>query len=327
MFKAIQLVEDNEQLLARLVDLPETALAERGDIVIKVAYSSLNYKDALALVRGRPVVREFPMIPGIDLSGVIERSSHEVLVPGERVIVTGHGLGESVWGGYAQKAAVQADWVIPLPQSFSSRRAMQLGTAGFTAGLALRKLAHFGVTPEDGDILVTGATGGLGSLALMMLKQRGFRVVVSTGKVFEVEYLKRLGADEIIDRRTLDHPINFLQSERFAAVIDTLGSHTLANACAQTKAGGLVIACGMAQGMEFPGSVAPFILRGITLMGVNSVSVARHERVSTWAMLANDFDWALLDSITEEIRLMNVFDYAPALLAGQLKGRYIVNVN
>ena len=325
MFKAVLLEKPESGFTARIVDMEEDQLPGAA-VTVSVQYSTLNYKDALALTNRRPVVRNWPMIPGIDLVGTVLDSEHPAISDGERVIVNGFGIGEEYWGGLAQMARVAPEWLIPLPANMSGQQAMAVGTAGFTAALGLLALEKNEVEPDDGPILVTGATGGVGSIAILLLAARGYKVVAATGKVFETEYLKMLGASEIIDRRTLDQPGKPLQRETYAGVIDCVGSHTLANACAQTQRFGTVAACGLAQGMDFPTTVAPFILRGVNLVGINSVYATRRQRIDAWAMISHELDLHKLDRITTEIRLNQVFDVAPQILEGKHKGRIVVNM-
>ncbi|MNF72690.1 Acrylyl-CoA reductase AcuI [compost metagenome] len=267
------------------------------------------------------------MVPGIDLAGVVEVSGHPDYKVGDQVLLNGWGVGEGHWGGLAQKARLNGDWLIALPKAFTAAQAMAIGTAGYTAMLCILALEHNGVTPGQGDILVTGANGGVGSFAIALLSRLGYRVVASTGRTSEHDYLKQLGASEIIDRATLSAPGKPLAKERWAAVIDSVGSHTLANACASTQANGTVAACGLAQGMDFPASVAPFILRGVTLAGINSVTQPKAKRVEAWNRLARDLDFNLLPLISHEIGLSEAIEAAPRLLAGQLRGRVVVDVN
>jgi acrylyl-CoA reductase (NADPH) len=267
------------------------------------------------------------MVPGIDLAGTVEVSSHPDYKVGDPVLLNGWGVGESHWGGLAQKARLNGDWLIPLPKAFPAAQAMAIGTAGYTAMLCIMALERNGVTPQQGEVLVTGANGGVGSFAIALLSKLGYRVVASTGRVSEHEYLKQLGAGEIIDRATLSEPGKPLAKERWAGVIDSVGSHTLANACASTRAEGTVAACGLAQGMDFPASVAPFILRGVTLAGINSVTQPKARRIEAWDRLAKDLDFALLPLISHEIGLGEALEAAPKLLAGQLRGRVVVDVN
>jgi acrylyl-CoA reductase (NADPH) len=326
MFKGILIDKDDSGYRATLQEISDDQLPE-GDVTVRVAYSTLNFKDGLAITGSSPVVRKFPMVPGIDLAGTVEVSGHPDYKVGDSVLLNGWGVGEGHWGGLAQKARLNGDWLIPLPTAFSAAQAMAVGTAGYTAMLCILALEHNGVTPEQGEILVTGANGGVGSFAIALLSKLGYRVVASTGRTSEHDYLKRLGATEIIDRTTLSEPGKPLAKERWAAVVDSVGSHTLANACASTKANGTVAACGLAQGMDFPASVAPFILRGVTLAGINSVTQPKAKRIEAWNRLAADLDFDLLSLISHEIALSEAIDAAPRLLAGQLRGRVVVDVN
>lgn len=326
MFNGILIDKDDSGYRVTLQEINDDQLPE-GDVTVRVAYSTLNFKDGLAITGSSPVVRKFPMVPGIDLAGTVEVSEHPDYKVGDQVVLNGWGVGEGHWGGLAQKARLNGDWLIPLPKEFTSAQAMAIGTAGYTAMLCILALEHNGVTPEQGEVLVTGANGGVGSFAIALLSKLGYRVVASTGRTSEHEYLKRLGASEIIDRAMLSEPGKPLAKERWAAVIDSVGSHTLANACASTKANGTVAACGLAQGMDFPASVAPFILRGVTLAGINSVTQPKARRVLAWNRLAKDLDFALLSLISHEIGLSEAIDAAPRLLAGQLRGRVVVDVN
>jgi acrylyl-CoA reductase (NADPH) len=326
MVNAIVINKDDSGYRASVQPLNDDQLPE-GDVTVRVAYSTLNFKDGLAITGSSPVVRKFPMVPGIDLAGTVETSAHPDYKVGDQVVLNGWGVGESHWGGLAQKARLNGDWLIPLPEAFTAAQAMAVGTAGYTAMLCVLALERNGVTPQHGEILVTGANGGVGSFAIALLSKLGYRVVASTGRVAEHEYLKQLGASEIIDRATLAEPGKPLAKERWAGVIDSVGSHTLANACASTRGEGTVAACGLAQGMDFPASVAPFILRGVTLAGINSVTQPKARRLEAWDRLAKDLDFSLLDLISHEIALSEAIDAAPKLLAGQLRGRVVVDVN
>lgn len=323
--KAIYLTKDPE-FLARVADVDEKQLPP-GDITMRVEYSTINYKDGLAITNASPVVRTFPMVAGIDGAGVIEHSSHPAWKPGDQVILNGWGVGETHWGCLAQKARLQGDWLVRLPESLTSRQAMAIGTAGYTAMLCALALERLGVTRDQGDILVTGAAGGVGSVAIAILTGWGYRVVASTGRLAEADYLKSLGAAEVIDRGPLSLPGKPLQKERWAGVVDSVGSHTLANACAQTQSNGVVTACGLAQGMDFPASVAPFILRGVTLAGINSVTAAAPVRTEAWRKLAHDLDLKKLEAMTREIALAESLAVAPEILAGRVRGRLVVDVN
>jgi acrylyl-CoA reductase (NADPH) len=326
MFKGILIDKDDSGYRATLQEIQDDQLPE-GDVTVRVAYSTLNFKDGLAITGSSPVVRKFPMVPGIDLAGVVEVSGHPDYKVGDQVLLNGWGVGEGHWGGLAQKARLNGAWLIALPKAFTAAQAMAIGTAGYTAMLCILALEHNGVKPGQGDILVTGANGGVGSFAIALLSRLGYRVVASTGRTSEHDYLKQLGASEIIDRATLSAPGKPLAKERWAAVIDSVGSHTLANACASTQANGTVAACGLAQGMDFPASVAPFILRGVTLAGINSVTQPKAKRVEAWNRLARDLDFNLLPLISHEIGLSEAIEAAPRLLAGQLRGRVVVDVN
>ena len=326
MFKGILIDKDDSGYRANLQEISDEQLPD-GDVTVRVAYSTLNFKDGLAITGNSPVVRKFPMVPGIDLAGTVEVSSHPDYKVGDAVLLNGWGVGESHCGGLAQKARLNGDWLIPLPKAFTAAQAMAIGTAGYTAMLCVMALERNGVTPQQGEVLVTGANGGVGSFAIALLSKLGYRVVASTGRVSEHEYLKQLGASEIIDRATLSEPGKPLAKERWAGVIDSVGSHTLANACASTRAEGTVAACGLAQGMDFPASVAPFILRGVTLAGINSVTQPNARRIEAWDRLTKDLDFALLPLISHEIGLGEALEAAPKLLAGQLRGRVVVDVN
>jgi acrylyl-CoA reductase (NADPH) len=326
MFDAILIEKDEAGYRARTTQLEEAQLPE-GNVTVRVAYSTLNYKDGLAITGKSPVVRQFPMVPGIDLAGTVESSSHPDYKAGDAVLLNGWGVGETHWGGLAQKARVNGDWLIPLPSAFSARQAMAIGTAGYTAMLCLLALERHGLRPGQGDVLVTGANGGVGSFAIALLARLGYRVVAATGRPQEADYLKGLGAAEIIDRHELSEPGRPLGKERWVAAIDSVGSHTLANVCAGLRADGAVAACGLAQGMDLPASVAPFILRGVSLLGINSVTRPRAERIQAWDRLARDLDIAQLETIIREIGLGDAIATAHDLLAGQVRGRVVVNLD
>ena len=326
MFKAIVINKDDKGYRAELGQLEESALPA-GDVRVRVQYSTLNYKDGLAITGKGPVVRNFPMVPGIDFAGeVLESTSPEFKV-GDAVLLNGWGVGEGHWGGLAQQARVKADWLIPLPKVFTAKQALAIGTAGYTAMLCVMALQKHGVKPADGEVLVTGAAGGVGSFAIALLSKLGFTVVASSGRPQEADYLRSLGAAEVIDRSSLSEPGKPLARERWAAVVDSVGSHTLANACAATKSEGAVAACGLAQGMDFPGSVAPFILRGVTLYGINSVTVPKAKRIAAYEQLSALVDLKTLDAISHEISLGEAIQYADALMKGNVRGRVIVDVN
>ena len=323
--KAIYLTKDPD-FAARVADVAESDLPE-GDVTIRVEYSTVNYKDALALANASPVVRKWPMVAGIDGAGVVEESRHPLWKAGDAVVLNGWGVGETHWGCLAQKARLKGDWLVRRPASLSARDTMAIGTAGYTAMLCAMALEREGLGKERGEILVTGATGGVGSFAVAILAGRGYRVVASTGKTAEADYLQSLGAAEVIDRNTLSQPGKPMQKERWAGVVDSVGSHTLANACAQTSSEGVVAACGLAQGMDFPVTVAPFILRGVTLVGVNSVTAPRERREAAWKMLAAEVKPATLQAVTETIGLADAIARAPDVLAGRIRGRLVVDVN
>jgi acrylyl-CoA reductase (NADPH) len=326
-FNAVLLSRDDAGFNARVAALDESSLPDDGDVVISVEYSTLNYKDALAICDRSPIVRKWPMVAGIDGAGVVMSSHHPSWKPGDKVILNGYGVGESHWGCLAQKAKLKGDWLVRLPETFTFKQAMAIGTAGYTAMLCCMALERHGVAKGQGEILVTGASGGVGSIAIAILSSWGYDVVASTGKLDETDYLKALGAREVIDRHTLSAPGKPLQKERWAGVIDSVGSHTLVNACAQTKYRGVVAACGLAQGMDLPGTVAPFILRGVVLAGVDSVYQPMAVRVEAWEKLSRDLDRAKLDALTSEIGLSEAIARAPGILAGQVRGRIAVNVN
>jgi acrylyl-CoA reductase (NADPH) len=326
MFKAILLTRTDAGTVAALTELDEARLPA-GEVTVRVDYSTLNYKDALAITGRSPIVRAWPMVPGIDLAGTVESSTHAGWRPGEKVVLNGWGVGESHWGGLAQRARVKGDWLVALPPAFTTRNAASIGTAGYTAMLCVLALEHHGLRPGDGQILVTGAAGGVGSVAISLLSKLGYAVVASTGRAAEADYLRSLGAASVVDRAELSGPGKPLGKERWAGVVDAVGSHTLANACATTRADGAVAACGLAQGMDFPATVAPFILRGVTLYGVNSVTVPRAKRELAWQRLARDLDTAKLDAMTREIALGDAIASATELLAGKVRGRLVVDVN
>jgi len=326
MFKAILLEKDNGATRAQVASLEEDRLPQ-GEIAIDVAYSTLNYKDGLAITGKGPVVREWPMVPGIDLCGTVTASTRDGVKAGDRVIVNGWGLGEVRWGGLAQKARVGGDMVVPLPAAFTPQQAMGIGTAGYTAMLCVLALERHGVTPDKGEVLVTGANGGVGSFAVALLARRGYRVVASTGRPDQAEALRALGAADVIDRATLSEAGKPLQKERWAGAVDSVGSHTLANICASLRYGGTVAACGLAQGMDLPASVAPFILRGVTLAGIDSVYAPQALRKQAWDCLAKEVDASVIGQIAAEIPLSEAIPMAATLLAGKVRGRVVVDVN
>ncbi|MEX3953256.1 MDR family oxidoreductase [Paraburkholderia sp. EG287B] len=326
MFKAILVDKESGSYEARITELDDARLPE-GDVLVDVGYSTLNYKDGLAITGKGPVVRSFPMVPGIDFAGTVAQSANPAYAAGDAVVLNGWGVGEQHWGGLAQKARVKGDWLIPLPAGFTPRQTMAVGTAGYTAMLCILALERHGITPAHGDVLVTGASGGVGSFAIALLTRRGYRVVASTGRLQEAGYLKQLGAVEVIDRASLSEPGRPLQKERWAAAIDSVGGHTLANVCASLRADGAVAACGLAQGMDLPATVAPFILRGVSLLGINSVTRPFAHRQQAWHALGETLDLKQLDTITREIGLAEAIAAASDLLAGHVRGRLVVDVN
>jgi acrylyl-CoA reductase (NADPH) len=325
MFKALYLTRGDEGFRAGLTDLDESALPP-GDVDVRVEYSTLNYKDALAVTNRGAIVRKWPIVPGTDLAGVVEASRDARWQPGDRAVVTGWGLGEQHWGGLAQRARLSGDWLLKLPEAYTTQQAMAIATAGFTAALCVMALRRHGLKPGDGEVLVTGAAGGVGSIAVALLAGLGYQVVASTGRPQESAYLGSLGASRLIDRHELSQPGKPLQAERWAGVVDTVGSHTLVNACAQTRWFGAAAACGLAQGADFPGTVLPFILRGVSLLGINSVMTPNAERREAWDLLAQHIGPQTLASMSVEIGLSEVIDNAPRLLDGQVRGRMVVDV-
>ena len=319
------LLTKGETFNAAVTEIDEGQLPE-GDVTVKVAYSTLNYKDGLTITNKSPVVRKWPMVPGIDCAGTVEASSHADFKPGDQVVLNGWGVGETHWGGLAQRARLKGDWLIPLPSKFTARQAMALGTAGYTAMLCVMRMEQLGVRKEQGEVLVTGATGGVGSVAVALLSRLGYQVVASTGKTSEEAYLRQLGAASIIDRAELAKPGKAMQKERWAAVVDAVGSHTLANALAQTRYGGTVAACGLAQGHDLAATVMPFILRGVTLAGIDSVMAPLALREQAWSRLARDLDPALLETMIEEVPLEGAIEAAQRLMAGQVRGRIVVKI-
>jgi acrylyl-CoA reductase (NADPH) len=323
-FKALRLHKTDTAPEVRFEDLTDDDLMA-GDVTVAVEASTINYKDGLAITGRAPIVRAWPLIPGIDFAGTVAASDNPKFKAGDRVILNGYGVGEGHHGGYAQRARVKGDWLVKLPEGLTTRQAMAVGTAGYTAMLCVLALEKQGVTPANGDVLVTGAAGGVGSVAIALLSKLGWRVIASSGRVeTEGDYLKGLGAAELIDRKELSEPGRPLGKERWAAAVDSVGSHTLVNALAQTKYGGAVAACGLAQGLDLPGSVAPFILRGVTLAGVDSVMAPMALREQAWARLAKDLDLAKLDAMTSEAGLADLPKLAEAILAGQVRGRMVV---
>lgn len=326
MFKALWINKDDSGYTTIVKDLEDIDLPE-GDVMVEVEFSGMNYKDALAITGKAPVVRKFPMVPGIDLVGKVQSSAHSELAVGDKVVLNGWGVGETHWGGLSQRASLKGDWLVPLPPELTARQAAAIGTAGYTAMLCVMALQDHGVEPGSGEVLVTGAAGGVGSVAVALLSGLGYDVVAMTGRPSEEGYLKSLGAKEIMNRAAYAQAGKPLAKERWAGVVDVVGGHTLANACAATRYGGAVAACGLAGGMDFPSTVAPFILRGVTLAGVDSVMCPRDRRLKAWARLGKELDLTKLESMTTEVILNDCIGLADQLLAGQVRGRLVVNVN
>ena len=324
-FKAIRIDKAEKGQTVALVDFDEKDLMD-GDVTVKVEWSTINYKDGLALTGKAPVVRRFPMIPGIDLAGTVEASSSPAWKPGDQVILDGFGLGETHLGAYAEKARVKGEWLVPLPPGMSGREAMAIGTAGYTAMLCVMALEHHGLTADRGPVVVTGAAGGVGSVATAVLAKLGYRVIASTGRPQEAAYLRDLGAAEVIERSELTGQPRALGKERWAAGIDTVGSTTLANVLSMTAYGGAVAACGLAGGMDLPTSVAPFILRGVSLLGIDSVMCPLKRRREAWNRLASDLDRGKLAAMTSEVGLGQAPDFGSAILEGRVRGRIVVKI-
>jgi acrylyl-CoA reductase (NADPH) len=324
--QAILINKDDSGYRAQMSQIEEQQLPE-GDVLIQVDYSTLNYKDSLAITGASPVVRNFPMVPGIDFAGTVEHSDHADFKAGDQVVLNGFGVGEGHWGGLAQKARVKGDWLVPLPSAFTPKQAMTIGTAGYTAMLCVMALEQQGVNPDQGEILVTGAVGGVGSVAISLLAKLGYTVVASSGRPEEKDYLLSLGATQVMDRNELSEKGRPLAKERWAGAIDVAGSHTLANICASMKYGGTVAACGLAQGYDLPATVMPFILRGITLAGIDSVYRPKADRIAAWNRLAQDLDLTHLDAIMTEITLGQALETAQEQMQGLTRGRFVVNVN
>lgn len=325
-FNALLASQQNGVISTKPVVLDESDLMP-GDVVVNIDYSTVNYKDALALSGHIPIIETFPLIPGIDFAGTVEYSSHADFIPGDLVVLNGWALSQTHHGGFAQRARVKGDWLIKLPSPLSTRDAMAIGTAGYTAMLSVLALEHGGLTPADGDIIVTGANGGVGSIAISLLSGLGYRVIASTGRLEEEAYLRGLGAAEVIDRNSLSEPGVPVAQERWAGAVDSVGSHTLVNVLAQTKYRGVVTACGLAQGPDLPGSVLPFILRNVTLAGIDSVNAPREFRLEAWARLARDIDLKKLAQATQVVGLADVPAIAGQILKGKIRGRTVVDVN
>jgi acrylyl-CoA reductase (NADPH) len=324
-FRAVRIDKTDAGQSVALVDFDEKDLMD-GDVTVRVEWSTVNYKDGLAVTGKAPVVRRFPMVPGIDFVGMVESSTHPDWKPGDRVILNGWGVGETHLGAYAEKARVKGEWLVPVPPGMTGREAMTIGTAGYTAMLCVMALERHGITPDRGPIVVTGAAGGVGSVAVALLARLGFKVIASTGRTAEADYLKGLGASEIIDRAELSQPGKPLGKERWAGGIDAVGSQTLANVLAQTRYGGAVAACGLAGGMDLPTTVAPFILRGVSLLGIDSVMCPLAVRREAWKRLASDLDRGKLAAMSNEIGLAGVLVAAPAILEGKVRGRIVVKI-
>ena len=324
--QAILINKDDSGYSAQMSQIEEQRLPE-GDVLIQVDYSTLNYKDSLAITGASPVVRNFPMVPGIDFAGTVEHSDHADFKAGDQVVLNGFGVGEGHWGGLAQKARVKGDWLVPLPTAFTPKQAMTIGTAGYTAMLCVMALEQQGVNPDQGEILVTGAAGGVGSVAISLLAKLGYNVVASSGRPEEKDYLLSLGATQVMDRNELIEKGRPLAKERWSGAIDVAGSHTLANICASMKYGGTVAACGLAQGYDLPATVMPFILRGVTLAGIDSVYRPKADRIAAWNRLAQDLDLTHLDAIMTEITLGQALETAQEQMQGLTRGRFVVNVN
>jgi acrylyl-CoA reductase (NADPH) len=324
-FKAVVVDKVDAGQTVRLTDFDDKDLMD-GDVTVAVEYSTINYKDGLAITGKSPVVRRFPMIAGVDFAGTVEQSSHPAWKPGDQVVLNGWGLGETHLGAYAHKARVKGDWLVRLPASMSARAAMAIGTAGYTAMLSVLALERGGITPGRGSIIVTGAAGGVGSVAIALLSKLGYHVVASTGRSSEADYLKRLGAADIIERKELAGTPRALGKERWAGAIDAVGSTTLANVLSMTRYGGVVTACGLAGGMDLPTSVAPFILRGVSLVGIDSVMCPLALRQEAWRRLETDLDRGKIESMISEIGLADVIEAAPRILAGEVRGRIVVKI-
>ena len=326
MFRALLIEKNDDQQTVSLQNLNEDQLPE-GDVTVNVAYSTLNFKDGLAITGRSPVVRKFPMVPGIDFAGTVASSDHPEFKAGDAVVLNGWGVGETHWGGLSQRARVKGDWLVPLPAAFTPRQAMAIGTAGYTAMLCVMALERHGITPDRGQVVVTGAAGGVGSVAVALLSKLGYDVAAVTGRMSEAEFLKSLGANEIIDRATLSEPGKPLAKERWAGAVDVAGGHMLANVLASTRYDGVVAACGLAASMSLPANVAPFILRGVTLAGIDSVMAPKARRLEAWTRLAQDLDLNKLESLTQDVTLDQVAELGPQILAGQVKGRLAIAVN
>ena len=327
MFNALLVNKTDEEFTAEIKEIQESDLPD-GDVLIDIEYSTINYKDGLAVTNSSPIVRSWPMIPGIDLAGTVAESSNPDVSVGDKVLVNGWGIGEETFGGFSQRARLQGEWTVPVPENFTTAQAMAIGTAGYTSMLSVLALEEHGITPDSGPILVTGAAGGVGSIAIALLAAQGYEVHASTGRTEEKEYLSSLGASTIIDRQELSEQSKRpLTGARWAGAIDAVGSHTLANVLAAIKPFGCVAACGLAQGMDLSTSVAPFILRGVALKGIFSVMVPRPQRLKAWNRLASDLDPKLLEQMTTTFGLDDIFTLSPEILAGKVRGRIVIDVN
>jgi acrylyl-CoA reductase (NADPH) len=324
-FRAVRVTKGDAGQSVGFAEVEDSELMD-GDVTVRVTHSTVNYKDGLALSGKSAIPRKFPLLLGIDFAGIVESSQHPGFQTGDEVIANGFGLGETHSGGYSQRARVKGDWLVKLPAPFSRAEAMAIGTAGYTAALAVDALAEAGLTPDQGPAVVTGAAGGVGSIAIALLAKAGFSVIASTGRAAEADYLKRLGAAEIIERASLSAPAKPLAKERWIGGVDSVGSHTLANLLAQTKYRGAIAACGLAGGMDLPSSVAPFILRGVRLIGIDSVQCPMAPRLAAWARLARDLDRGLLASLTETVPFERVFEIGEAIVKGQVRGRVVVEI-
>ncbi|MFL2682127.1 MAG: MDR family oxidoreductase [Alphaproteobacteria bacterium] len=327
MFNALVLNKEEDQKATGEIQEIDISQLPEGDVLVKVDYSTINYKDSLAITSSSPIIKSFPMVPGIDFAGTVEESTNSNFNEGDNVILNGFGVGEKYWGGLAQKARVNGDWLVHMPKEFTPKQAMAIGTAGYTSMLCVMALENNGITPDKGEILVTGATGGVGSVAISLLSKLGYNICASSGREEHSEYLKSLGASNIINRNELSEKGRPLNKERWAGAIDSVGSHTLANICASLKYGGTVAACGLAQGYDLPSTVMPFILRGITLAGVDSVYCPLKDRITAWDRLASDLNIDQLNDMISTIPLSEVVDTTHNMLAGKTHGRIIVDVN
>ena len=324
-FKAIRIEKTDAGQSVGIVDMHDSDLMD-GDVTVKITHSTLNYKDGLAITGKSPVVRKFPMVPGVDFAGIVENSSNPEFKVGDEVVLNGWGVGEGHFGGLSQKARVKGDWLVALPKGLTRFQAMAIGTAGYTAMLCVMALERFGLKPDQGPMVVSGAAGGVGSVAMSVLSKLGWHVIATTGRPEEADYLRGLGASEIIERKELSSPGRPLAKERWIAGVDSVGSHTLANILASTKYGGAIAACGLAQGLDLPATVAPFILRNVALLGVESVNCPKPKRIEAWNRLVHDLDHAKLQAITTTIGFDEVIPTASALLEGKVRGRVVVEV-